>query len=56
MRPSDSAISLGGRSCEVENHVVFCWLLTISLSSNRQLYAYPFDMDLDQSENATVVC
>jgi hypothetical protein len=24
MRLSDSAISLGGRSCEVENHVVFC--------------------------------
>jgi hypothetical protein len=43
MRPSDSAISLGGRSCEVENHVVFCWPLTISLSSNRQLYAHPFE-------------
>ena len=35
MRSSDSAISLGGHACEVENHVVFCWPLTISLSSNR---------------------
>jgi hypothetical protein len=35
MRLGDSAISLGGRSCEVENPVVFCWPLTISLSSNR---------------------
>jgi hypothetical protein len=35
MRRGDSATRLEGCSCEVENHMVFCWPFTISLSSNR---------------------